>query len=149
MQPLNFPNYSFRFKSKENKTLIFDSLRKKFVHLTPEEWVRQHTVQFLLQQKKYPQNYINVEKSFQIAGLTKRYDLVVYKSDQSIWLLVECKAPEVTITQEVFDQTARYNQHLQADFLMLTNGVNHYFCQIDYQQQQYHFLQDLPDYPTP
>jgi hypothetical protein len=75
--------------------------------------------------------------------------LVVYKPDLSIWLLVECKAPEVNITQTVFDQTARYNLHLQAEFLMLTNGLNHYYCQIDYHQQQYHFLPELPDFPLP
>mgnify|MGYP001185120670 FL=1 len=126
MQKLNFPEYLFRFKNSENKVLIFDEIRKKFVALTPEEWVRQHVVKFLLEEKKYPKSYINVEKNIKINGLTKRYDIVVFNPDGSIFLLVECKAPEVSITQNVFDQIARYNLKLNAQYLMVTNGLNNY-----------------------
>ncbi|MBS7787893.1 type I restriction enzyme HsdR N-terminal domain-containing protein [Flavobacterium sp. CYK-55] len=144
MQKLNFPAYRFRLKNSENKTAIFDEIRKKFVILTPEEWVRQHAVQWLLQEKKYPISHLNVEKSLKVNGLIKRYDALVFKPDGSIFLLVECKAPEVKITQDVFDQIARYNLTLDAQYLMVTNGLNHYFCQMDVQNQRYQFLADLP-----
>ena len=144
MQKLNFPEYSFRFKNSENKVLIFDEIRKKFVVLTPEEWVRQHVVKFLLEEKKYPKSYINVEKNIKINGLTKRYDIVVFNPDGSIFLLVECKAPEVSITQNVFDQIARYNLKLNAQYLMVTNGLNNYFCQMDFENEKYIFLKELP-----
>ncbi len=144
MQKLNFPEYLFRFKNSENKVLIFDEIRKKFVALTPEEWVRQHVVKFLLEEKKYPKSYINVEKNIKINGLTKRYDIVVFNPDGSIFLLVECKAPEVSITQNVFDQIARYNLKLNAQYLMVTNGLNNYFCQMDFENEKYIFLKELP-----
>ncbi len=146
MQKLNFPEYSFRFKNSENKVLIFDEIRKKFVVLTPEEWVRQHVVKFLLEEKKYPKSYINVEKNIKINGLTKRYDIVVFNPDGSIFLLVECKAQEVSITQNVFDQIARYNLKLNAQYLMVTNGLNNYFCQMDFENEKYIFLKELPPF---
>ena len=148
MQNLNFPSYNFRFKNSENKVSIFDVIRKKFILLTPEEWVRQHTVQFLLQEKNYPKSYVNVEKIIKINNVTKRYDVVVFQPDGTIFLLVECKASEVTISQETFDQIARYNLKLKAKYLMVTNGLNHYFCQMDYENEQYVFLKELPDYST-
>ncbi|MFC4818670.1 type I restriction enzyme HsdR N-terminal domain-containing protein [Flavobacterium sp. GCM10023249] len=146
MQQLNFPTYNFRFKNSENKVAIFDEIRKKFVILTPEEWVRQHVVRYLLEEKKYSKSYINVEKRITINGMTKRYDVVVFNPDGSIFVLIECKAPEVTITQNVFDQIARYNMVLQANYLMVTNGLQHYFCQMDFKNEQYNFLRDLPEY---
>ena len=149
MQKLNFPTYSFRFKNNENKTYIFDVIRKKFLVLTPEEWVRQHVLQFFLQHKNYPLSFINVEKLVKVNGTQKRYDIVVYRNDGSIFLLVECKAPEVTITQQTFDQIARYNFTLNASYLMVTNGLTHYFCQMDFQQEKYRFLTDLPTFEIP
>ncbi|HLU50986.1 MAG TPA: type I restriction enzyme HsdR N-terminal domain-containing protein [Flavobacteriaceae bacterium] len=146
MQQLNFPAYTFRFKSSENKILIFDEIRKKFVRLTPEEWVRQHVIQFLIHQKKYPKTLISVEKRITVAQLNKRYDIVVYTPEGDIQLLVECKAPEVTVSQEVFDQTARYNLLLKADYLMVTNGLQHYYCMMDYENQKYIFKKQLPDF---
>jgi hypothetical protein len=146
MQKLNFPAYSFRFKNSENKVSIFDEIRKKFMVLTPEEWVRQHTVQFLLQEKNYPKSYINVEKLVKVNDINKRYDAVVFEPDGTIFLLVECKAPEVKISQDTFDQIARYNLKLKAKFLMVTNGLNHYFCQMDFEKEQYIFLKELPDF---
>ena len=146
MQTLNFPTYEFRFKSNENKRYIFDIIRKKFVVLTPEEWVRQHAVRFLLQDRGYPQSLMNVEKRIQINHLTKRYDIVIYRPDGSIFLVVECKAPQVGITQEVFDQIARYNLTLKAENLMVTNGLQHIFYQIDYERKAYIFLRELPNF---
>ena len=146
MQKLNFPTYSFRFKNSENKVSIFDEIRKKFILLTPEEWVRQHVVQFLLQDKNYPKSYINVEKLIKINDLSKRYDGVVFQPNGEIFLLIECKAPEVPISQQTFDQIARYNLVLKAKYLMVTNGLNHYFCQMDFENEKYVFLRELPEY---
>jgi type I site-specific restriction endonuclease len=146
MQQLNFPIYNFRFKNSENKVSIFDEIRKKFIILTPEEWVRQHVVRFLLEEKKYPKSLINVEKVLIVNGLRKRYDVVVFNPDGSIFVLVECKAPEIKTAQATFDQIARYNLALKAQFLMVTNGHNHYFCQMDFENEKYDFLKELPDY---
>ena len=146
MQKLNFPAYSFRFKNSENKVSIFDQIRKKFILLTPEEWVRQHTVKYLVQEKKYPLSHINVEKLIKINDRNKRYDIVVFKTNGEIFLLVECKAPEISISQTTFDQIARYNMILKADYLMVSNGLNHYFCQMDYENEKYIFLEELPSF---
>ncbi len=144
MQELNFPKYSFRLKNSENKSAIFDAIRKKFVILTPEEWVRQHVIKYLLEEKKYPASLTNIEKAIKVNNLIKRYDVVVYNSDGSIFLLVECKAPHIKITQETFDQIARYNLALKAEYLMITNGINHYYCIMDFENQKYIFLEELP-----
>lgn len=146
MQKLNFNDYSFRFKNSENKVSIFDEIRKKFILLTPEEWVRVHVVRFLIEEKKYPKSYINVEKVVKINGMNKRYDIIVFNKDGSIFLLIECKAPEITIDQTTFDQIARYNMILNANYLMVTNGLNHYFCQMDFEREQYSFLRELPHF---
>ena len=146
MQKLNFPVYSFRFKNSENKVAIFDEIRKKFIILTPEEWVRQHVVKFLIEEKKYPKSYINVEKLIKVNGLNKRYDVVIFQPNGALSLLVECKAPEIKITQTTFDQIARYNMTLKADYLMVTNGLNHYFCKMDFENEKYTFLEELPEF---
>lgn len=144
MRDLNFPKFQFRFKSSENKLFIFDEIRKKYVMLTPEEWVRQHVVHFLINVKKYPKSYINVEKIVKLNDMNKRYDVVVFDPKGNIFLLVECKEPQVEITQGVFDQIARYNSSLNAQLLMVTNGLNHYYCKLDYENKEYQFLADLP-----
>ncbi len=146
VQDLNFPKFDYRFKSTENKVSIFDIIRKKFVILQPEEWVRQHCIHYLISEKRYPKSLINVEKELTINGLKKRYDIVVFNSDGSIFLIVECKAPKITINQSTFDQIARYNLKLNATYLMVTNGINHYYCQMDFGVQQYTFLKSIPDY---
>lgn len=146
MQQLNFPSYQFRFKNRENKSLIFDVIRKKFVHLTPEEWVRQHTIQFLLNELKYPKSLINVEKQIQLHQTKKRYDIVVFQSNGSILLIVECKAPSVGIDQQAFDQIARYNLVLESTYLMVTNGLQHYYCKMDMEHARYDFLETIPAY---
>ncbi len=146
MQQLNFPNYYFRFKNSENKVAIFDEIRKKFIILTPEEWVRQHVIHYLMEDKKYPKSYINVEKVLKINDLNKRYDVVVYNSKGNFDLLIECKAPEIKIKQNTFDQIARYNLTLRAKYLMVTNGLNHYFCEMDFENEKYVFLETLPEF---
>jgi hypothetical protein len=146
VQNLNFPTYSFRLKNSENNTHIFDDIRKKFVVLQPEEWVRQHCVQYLIQEKNYPISLINVEKVILINGLKKRYDIVVFNPDGSLAVVVECKAPKVQISQSVFDQIARYNLTLKASYLMVTNGLNHYFCTMNHHLESFEFLETLPNY---
>jgi Type I restriction enzyme R protein N terminus (HSDR_N) len=144
MLQLNFPTYSFRFKNNENNRLIFDSIRKKFVVLTPEEWVRQHVIQFLVHEKNISTSHIAVEKQLLLNDTIKRYDLVVFDRDGGIELIVECKAPNISISQETFDQIARYNLVTKAKYLMVTNGKDHYFCQMDYENSEFAFLPDFP-----
>lgn len=146
MDKLNFPDFEFSFKSKENKPHIFDPIRKKWLVLNPEEWVRQHCIQYLLNFKNVPLGLIQVEKKININQTEKRYDLVVFNRNQSISLLVECKAPSVNLTQKSFDQIARYNSILKSDYLMLTNGLKHFFCRMDYTKGHYVFLTDLPNF---
>ena len=146
MQDLNFPKFEYRFKNTENKVSLFDVIRKKFVILQPEEWVRQHCIHYLIVHKKYPKSLINIEKELTINGLKKRYDIVIFNPDGSIFLIVECKAPKITINQTTFDQIARYNLALNAEYLMVTNGINHYYCQMDIKAEKYQFLKDIPNY---
>lgn len=144
MQSLHFPSYSFTFKSTEKYVYIFDIIRKKYVVLTPEEWVRQHVVHYLIYTRSFRQSYINVEKMFKINNIVKRYDVVVYNPDGSIYLLVECKKPDIKLSQTVFDQIARYNLQLNAKYLMVTNGLQHIYCRLDYENQKYNFLAEVP-----
>ncbi|WNH14435.1 type I restriction enzyme HsdR N-terminal domain-containing protein [Thalassobellus suaedae] len=146
MQALNFPKFSFRFKNSENKVSIFDPIRKKFVILQPEEWVRQHCVLYLIKEKGYPKSLINVEKELTINALKKRYDIVVFNTDGSIHIIVECKSTKISVDQTTFDQIAQYNLTLNASYLMVTNGLNHYYCQMDFENERYQFLKDIPDY---
>ncbi len=146
MVALSFPQYNFRVKNNQNNTLIFDGVRKKFVVLTPEEWVRQHVVRYLAEQKKFPMSLINVEKQLQINGLNKRYDVVVYAPDGSIDVLVETKAPQVAISQATFDQLARYNLSLNATYLMVTNGLRHYYCKMHRDLEKYEFIPEIPEF---
>ncbi len=146
MQKLNLPEIKLRFKSKENKLFIFDDFRKKDILLTPEEWVRQHFAYFLINQKKYPKSLTALEKELKLNNTKKRTDIVVYNTLGLPEIIVECKASSVKITQSTFDQIARYNLKLKANYLIVTNGLEHYFCQMDFENQQYVFLKDIPNY---
>ncbi len=146
MEQLNFNRYPFTLKNRENKRYIFDVVRKKDILLTSEEWVRQHCLQYLIQEKNYPLSLINVEKKLKVYGRDKRYDIIVYTPQGEVTLLVECKAPHVAIDQDVFDQIARYNLSANSQYLMVTNGLTHIYCQMDYTAEAYHFLKDLPPY---
>ena len=145
MQKLNYPSYTFKLKTNENKTLIFDIVRKKYVTLTPEEWVRQHTIHYLFKEKNYPISLMAVEKQLKIRTLRKRIDIVSYTDDGIPFLIVECKAPSVQISQDTFDQIARYNLKLGAQILMVTNGISHYYCIMNHKKQAYEFLSELPN----
>lgn len=146
MEQLNFPAYAFTLKNKENKTYILDLIRKKNLLLTPEEWVRQHCINFLNSELGYPKSLINVEKQIKIHGRLKRYDIVVYTTQGSVNILVECKAPSILISQDTFDQIAKYNMTLNSMYLMLTNGKDHYFCFMDFENKTYRFISELPKY---
>lgn len=144
---LNLPAYDARIRKNQVKgNDIFDSFRRKYVRLTPEEWVRQHFLHFLCNEKHYPASLIRVEKSLIINGLPRRFDAVIHKKDGSPVLLVEFKAPEIKLSQAVFDQVAMYNLALHADYLIISNGLSHYCCKMNYEKQRYHFLRDIPDY---
>jgi hypothetical protein len=144
MIKLNLPTYNFKLKSKENKTLIFDKLRKKYMVLTPEEWVRQHFIHFLTEEKNYPTSLIAIEKQLTINNLKKRSDILVFNTDGKPEIIVECKAPSIKITQDTFDQIARYNLKLKANFLIVTNGLEHFYCKMDYKNETYIFLKEIP-----
>ena len=141
--PLNLPPYPIRIKEEENGTYIFDVIRKKFLFLTPEEWVRQHLVHFLIEEKNYPRTLIQLEGGLKLNTLQKRSDILIFNNLGEKIVLIECKAPSVKISQETFDQIARYNFTLKATYLMVTNGINHYFCQMDFENEKYTFLKQL------
>ncbi|PQJ72562.1 MULTISPECIES: type I restriction enzyme HsdR N-terminal domain-containing protein [Polaribacter] len=146
MQKLNLPTYNFKLKSSENKTLIFDKLRKKYMVLTPEEWVRQHYVSFLIEEKNYPTTLIALEKQLIINNRKKRTDILVFNKEGNHEIIVECKAPSIKITQDTFDQIARYNLKLKATFLIVTNGLEHFYCKMDFENETYVFLKEIPNY---
>ncbi|WP_194850541.1 type I restriction enzyme HsdR N-terminal domain-containing protein [Nonlabens antarcticus] len=146
MKALRLPPANFRVKSTEKGRFIFDPIRKKFVSLQPEEWVRQHIIHWLRDFKKFPISLINVEKQLVVAGTSKRYDIIVFNPDGSIHIIIECKAPEISINQNAFDQIAKYNLVANASYLMVSNGMEHYFCTMDYKNKRYDFIKDLPEY---
>lgn len=146
MQPLNLPTYNYNIKNKENKQLIFDIIRKKYVVLTPEEWVRQHYVNYLVHHKNYPISLIAVEKQLVVNNLKKRFDILVFNTNGTPEIIIECKAPNVHIQQDTFDQIARYNMALNSNYLVVTNGLSHYYCQMNVENQQYIFLKDIQNY---
>lgn len=143
---LNLPQYPFRIKSKENKLYIFDRNRKKEVLLTDEEWVRQHFVEYLVNNKDYPRSLIAVEKQCKVENMTKRTDIMVFDRKGEAEIIVECKAPHIKISQSTFDQIARYNLQMKASYLIVTNGLEHFFCQMDHEAREYKFLKDIPNF---
>ena len=146
MQQLNFPHFEFKFRDVNNRKEIFDPVRHKYVTLTPEEWVRQNLISYLAHVKGYPVSMIGVEKQLMLNKLSKRFDLVVFGRNANPFLLVECKAPGVEINERTFDQAARYNMLLKAEYFLITNGMEHYTCRIDYENKQYIFIEDIPDF---
>ena len=146
MKDLNFSKFKMRIKNKENLYFIFDIIRKNWYLLTKEEWVRQHCIHFLIFTKKYPKSLINVEKKILINGMRKRYDIVVYSKQKDVIILVECKSYNVNINQDVFDQIAKYNLELKSRYLMISNGLSHFYYTINYELNEYLFMKDLPTY---
>ncbi|MBA4739141.1 MAG: type I restriction enzyme HsdR N-terminal domain-containing protein [Flavobacteriaceae bacterium] len=146
MLKLSFPNYEFRLKKIDEKRFIFDEIRKKYIELTAEEWVRQNCIKFLINEKKYKSQLIAVEKKIILNNLTKRFDIIAYDNNGDPNLLVECKAPNIAIRQETFDQILTYNRVINSKYLMITNGIIHYYCKIDNIDNKINFLKDIPNY---
>lgn len=146
MQKLNLPEYQFRTKTEEGKAWIFDATRKKFVVLTPEEWVRQHFIFYLKEEKNYPASLMAVEKQILVNGKQRRFDLVVYNRNGQPFLICEFKAPSVKITQEAFDQVVRYNMVLKVKNVIVSNGLQHFACEIDYENNNYWYLKEIPGF---
>lgn len=146
MLELNLPSFDINVKKIGGKISILDPLRRKFVALTPEEWVRQHFVNFLLKEKGYPAALIANEVQIDLNKLKKRCDSVVYNRDLSPLMIIEYKAPDVDITQQVFDQIVRYNIVLKVKYLIVSNGLNHYCCIMNYDKQSFNYLSDIPNY---
>jgi hypothetical protein len=122
---LNFPTYKFKTKSEQNTNYVFDIVRKKYVVLTPEEWVRQHVIHYLVTEKKYPQSLLAVERGLTINGRKKRFDVLAFNKNGQPHLLIECKSPDIDIKKAVFEQIAVYNSQFKAPFLLVTNGLQH------------------------
>jgi len=146
VQRLNLPSFQFNIKNSENKQFIFDIIRKKYVILHPEEWVRQHLIHYLITEKGYPKSLIAVEKQLTINRLKKRFDILVFNTKGHPEMIVECKSPTVAITQKTFDQISRYNLELNATHIMVSNGLQHYYCKLDNNSRQYVFLNEIPNY---
>ena len=143
---LNLPPYPFKLSEQDGVIYVFDELRKKKLVLTPEEWVRQHFIQFLILRKKYPKTLFKLEGGLKLNSLQKRTDILIFNKEGKADILVECKATTVKIDQKVFDQAARYNMIHQVNYLLVTNGLEHYCCKMDYEQQTYSFIEELPIY---
>ena len=146
MQELNLPSYEFRLKNVDGQQRIFDEVRRKYVALTPEEWVRQNFIKYLVDKKAVPVGLIVLEKQLLMNTMIRRPDILIHDKQGKPIMIVECKAPEVKISQDTFDQIARYNSVIRAPYLIVTNGMNHYCCLMNSQNNTYSFLEDIPEY---
>lgn len=146
MLELNLPPFEKKITQKDNKAFILDVIRRQYVALTPEEWVRQHFVHFLIHYKGFPQSLMANEVQLKFNGMSRRCDTVIYDRTLKPRVIVEYKAPTVNITQQVFDQICRYNMVLQVDYLIISNGISHYCCKLDYTTHSYTFLKEVPTY---
>ena len=146
MYRLNLPQYEIKIGEKDGKRTIFDFLRRKYVALTPEEWVRQHFVHYLIEHKGYPKGLLGNEIEIRIGSKHLRCDSILYNKVAQPQMIIEYKAPTIKIQQKTFDQISAYNLLLKVDYLIVSNGLQHYCCKMDYEHQNYLFLQDIPDY---
>lgn len=146
MIKLNLPAYGIKLSGSEDRPQIWDTLRRKYVKLTPEEWVRQHFVHYLVEQKGYPAALLANEIQLKVGEKTLRADSVLYTRQLRPQMIIEYKAPHIAITQKVFDQISVYNMLLHVDYLVVSNGIDHYICKMDYEGKRCVFLEDIPDY---
>ena len=146
MEELKFPKYNLQIRNIENKKYIFEPIRKKWLLCTPEEWVRVNYINYIIHTKGYPPSLISVEHQIDVYGLKKRFDLLVYNIDLSPFILIECKSPVVKINQKAFDQIIQYNLKLKCPYLMITNGLNHYFCNVIQNEKKIEFVDSVPSY---
>jgi len=143
-QKLNFPDYTFSFRLENGRKEIFDPARRKFVALTPEEWVRQHILQYLVQEKNVPLQLIGIEHSLVYIRMKKRCDLLLFNRSGKAVMIVECKAPNITLNQKTFEQIARYNMGFKVPYLLVTNGLSHYCCHVDHEEGTIRILPQIP-----
>ena len=146
MYSLNLPSYDAKIRKNGSLMEIYDSLRRKYVTLTPEEWVRQHFVNWLITDKQYPTSLMANETGIKLNSLTRRCDTVVYNQQLDPLMIIEYKESNFSITQDVFDQVVRYNTVLKVQYIVVSNGVSHYCCRMNYEKQSYDFLTDIPNY---
>ena len=146
IQPLNLPKAPLKLSRKDEVVFVWCEIRKKKLQLTPEEWVRQHVIHFLIQENNVPLGVIASEQAIQVNRLLRRCDLVVYNQSGKPIILVECKAPEVILTEKVVYQIAQYNSKLNVDYLLITNGIEHYYCYINRQTNAIQYLENLPNW---
>jgi len=148
MKKLNLPSFQTKIRNRNSKAEIFDEFRKKFVSLTPEEWVRQNFAHFMVNQKHYPKGLLAIEYSFKLHARLKRADILAFDTKGKPLLIVECKSIDVSIDQKVFDQIARYNMAFKVKYLVVTNGIDHYACKLDYETMNYQFIQEIPSFES-
>lgn len=146
MTELNLPPFRYQLQQQAGRTTIFDTIRKKYVVLTPEEWVRQHFINYLIHHLRYPKALVSVESGLRYNHTLRRSDIVVYTREGTPFMVIECKAPSVVLSAAVFEQIAVYNQSLQAHYMTVTNGQDHYCCRMDYKAGSYAFTDSLPEY---
>ena len=146
MYRLNLPSYEIKIAERQGKRMIFDVLRRKYVALTPEEWVRQHFVHYLIEHKQYPQGLLANEVQLQVGDKSLRCDTLLYNMETKPRMIIEYKAPTVALSQKVFDQITVYNILLHVDYLIVSNGMQHICCRLDHEHQQYTYLEDIPMY---
>jgi hypothetical protein len=146
MMALNLPQFDYKVKNEDGKTYLFDIIRKKYVVLTPEEWVRQNFLHYLIQYYHYPKSLIKIESGHRYNSRQKRSDIIIYDRGGKSFLLVECKATTEKISQKTLDQIAAYNHTINAKYLILTNGLKHFCLQMDYAKEELIFLKDIPAY---
>ena len=143
---INLPPYNIKLREQDGKRQIFDFLRRRYVALTPEEWVRQHFVNYLLNHKGYPKGLLTNEVELRVGDKKLRCDTLLYNRDTTPQMIIEYKAPQIEITQQVFDQIAVYHHLLHVDYLVISNGMQHYCCRMDYEKREYSFLRNIPNY---
>jgi len=146
LKELNLPQYSFKITGKDGNEMILDPVRRKYVKLTPEEWVRQNFVQYLINEGKYPAGLLGIEILFRFNKLKRRVDILVHNRTGEPVLIVECKSPDVKIDESVFEQIATYNMKFKVPYLVVTNGLHHYACKIDHKEMKFEYLLVIPLY---
>ncbi len=139
-------NNKLKIITENNKRYIFDIVRKKYVILTPEEWVRQNLLIYLIDNKSYPKNLIRVEQKLEGKKIFFRADAIVYNNNNKALMIIECKAENVKINQEVFEQISKYNLYFKVEYLLVSNGKENYICKLNYENKTYNFLDEIPDY---
>jgi len=148
MKGLNIPTYSLKIKSEKGLGYVYDQFRKKYVRLTPEEWVRQNFAHYLVNEKAYPASRLVIEKSLRVNKMIKRCDMVVYNDMGNPVMMVECKSPDIDIGQDTFEQVSIYNISFSLEYLIITNGIKHYCCRIDFDTSEVLFLKEIPEYSS-